>query len=195
MSLQENIRACRECGIRKYQLPVLDEAPQGKKLVMCVDFAAPLLPQELRSTPVDFDRCFPAGPLLEPALRELVRFGYSFYGTYLLKCPPILDGEARKPTKYELKNCFRHLQAEVAAYRPAAVLLLGQATYMNALSLMGLSCRKNLGYYFNIYSYQGTNYAAAPHPDSLDKRRDNPGLYMEGIVSAVKRCSEKSSPS
>ena len=192
MTIIEKIRACQECGIRKYQLPVLDEEPpQGEKLVMCVDYTAPLLPQNMRNTPPDFDRCFPAGPMLEPALKELARFGYTFYGAYLLKCPPLLNETPRKPTKYELSSCFRHLQLEIETYRPQAVLLLGQGTYLNVLSLLNIPYRKAYGYYFNIYRHHGVSYAAIPHPGTLDKFHDNPSLYMEGIVSAVKRCSEQ----
>lgn len=191
MTIINNIRSCRECGIRKYQLPVVDEAPEGNKLVMFVDYTAPLLPERERETPADFDRCFPAGPMLEPVLKDMARFGYTFYGAYLLKCPPLLNGEIRKPTKYELKNCFHHLQAEIAAYQPVAVLLLGHGTYMNVLSLLGLTCRKHVGYYFNVYHHNGVSYAAIPHPGSLDKTLDNYGLYMDGIANAVKRCSEK----
>ena len=158
---------------------------------MCVDYAPPLLPLDSKGQLPDFDKCFPVGAMLEPALRDLARFGYVFYGAYLLKCPPLLDGELRKPTKYELTNCFAHLQAEIAAYQPAAVLLLGQRTYMNALALMGLTYRKSQGYYFGTYSHGGVNFAAIPHPGTLDRLRDNIGMYMEGITSAVRRCAER----
>ena len=191
MDLINNIRNCHECGIRKYQLPVMDDVPEGDKLVMCVDYTAPLLPQELRNGPVEFDRCFPAGPMLEPALKELARFGYSFYGAYLLKCPPVLNNAIRRPTKSEMYSCFAHLQKEIEAYRPAAVLLLGHGTYLNVLSLLGLEYKRSFGYYFNVYRHNGVSYAAVPHPSTLDKKRDNHSLYMEGICNAVKRCSEE----
>lgn len=190
MSIEEKIRACRECSIRNYQPPVLDEPPGEGKLVMCVDFAPPLLLQANGELPA-FDRCFPAGPLLEPALRELVRFGYVFYGSYLLKCPPLQNGVPRKPHHYELSNCFRHLQEEIRTYRPLAVLLLGHGTYLNVLSLLGLEYKKSYGYYFNLYPHEGTNYIPVIHPAQLDKTPGAPpSLYMEGIVNAVKRCSE-----
>ena len=69
--------------------------------------------------------------------------------------------------------------------------MLGQGVYMNVLPLLGLSHRKSYGYYFNIYEHNGFKYIAAPHPGTLDKLRDNIPLYMEGIASAVRRCSEE----
>ena len=49
MSLGDNIRACHNCGTKKYQLPILDEAPDGDKVIMCVDYTAPLLPPSERN--------------------------------------------------------------------------------------------------------------------------------------------------
>ena len=190
MSLGDNIRSCHSCGTKKYQLPILDEAPEGDKVIMCVDYAAPLLPPSERNAIPEFDRCFPAGPMLEPALRDLARFGYTFYGSYLLKCPPLTNGVPRKPTRHEITNCFSHLLEEIEAYHPHGVLMLGQGVYMNVLPLLGLPFKKSYGHYFNIYEHQGFKFSAAPHPGSLDKQRDNASLYMEGIVNAVRRCDE-----
>ena len=191
MTLVDKIRACHNCEIRRHQLPVIDEAAEGDKVIICVDYTAPLLPPEERNAPPEFDRCFPAGPMLEPALKDLARFGYSFYGAYLLKCPPLSSGRPRKPSRYELENCFQHLLAEIETFKPVGVLMLGQGVYMNVLPLLGLSHRKSYGYYFNIYEHNGFKYIAAPHPGTLDKLRDNIPLYMEGIASAVRRCSEE----
>ena len=190
MSLGDNIRACRNCSFKKYQLPILDEAPEGDKVIMCVDYTAPLLPPSERNNMPEFDRCFPAGPMLEPALKDLARFGYTFYGSYLMKCPPLTNGAPRKPTRYEIRNCFHHLLEEIEAYHPHGVLMLGQGVYMNVLPLLGLPFKKSYGYYFNIYEYNGFKFIAAPHPGTLDKLRDNTSLYMEGIVNAVRRCDE-----
>ena len=34
VSLGDNIRSCHSCGTKKYQLPILDEAPEGDKVIM-----------------------------------------------------------------------------------------------------------------------------------------------------------------
>ena len=39
MSLGDNIRACHNCGTRKYQLPILDEAPEGDKVIGKMELA------------------------------------------------------------------------------------------------------------------------------------------------------------
>ena len=39
MSLGDNIRACHNCGTKKYQLPILDEAPEGDKVIGKMELA------------------------------------------------------------------------------------------------------------------------------------------------------------
>ena len=39
MSLGDNIRACHNCGPKKYQLPILDEAPEGDKVIGKMELA------------------------------------------------------------------------------------------------------------------------------------------------------------
>ena len=39
MSLGDNIRACHSCGTKKYQLPILDEAPEGDKVIGKMELA------------------------------------------------------------------------------------------------------------------------------------------------------------
>jgi hypothetical protein len=39
VSLGDNIRACHNCGTKKYQLPILDEAPEGDKVIGKMELA------------------------------------------------------------------------------------------------------------------------------------------------------------
>ena len=188
--IMEKIASCHNCGIRKYQPPLLDDVPIADKVIMCVDFAAPKLPVGItpEKNPL---RCFPTKEILSQPIKDMQKIGYAFYHTYLLKCTPILNGAPRKPFKHELQTCFFHLQEEIKALQPKAVLLFGQNTYLPVLSMLGIPLQKWNGVYFNIHKFNGINYIPISSPLMGDiKHQNNYALYGEGINNVLLRCIE-----
>ncbi len=190
MTIWERIAFCHNCGIRKYQPPLLDALPTDSKVIMCVDFAAPKLQAGIdpEKNPLS---CFPAKEILSQPIKDMQKIGYAFYHTYLLKCTPMLNGASRKPFKHELQSCFSHLQEEINTLQPQAVLLFGQNTYLVVFDILGLTFQKWKGVYFDIYKYNGINYIPISRPMMGDiKHQNNYTIYWEGINNVLMRCLE-----
>lgn len=188
-ALQKDIVSCQECGIRRYQEPILDKDPETDDILMFVDLAPP----KVRDPHSDLARPLtpftPSGKILAMAEEELRQYGYSFYRTNLVKCPPLQGDKPRYPNSYEIEMCLDNLLMEIDYYVPIAVFLLGQNVYMPVLNLLDEPFRNWGGYYFNIYNIDGINYIPAWHPLYIDTyQKKNIPLYIEGIVNAVQRC-------
>ena len=182
----ETIKKCRECGIRKYQHPLVDNAPVGNKIIMFVDFVAPFIPSELVN---ENAAAFPVKKILEPFVQSWQRNGHEFYYSYMCKCLPLLDGVQRKPFKFELQACFPHLQDEIRTLKPQAVFLMGNSTYLTFLSFLRIPFRKWKGFYFEPYVHNKTPYIPITHPSLIAKNNmRNYDQYLDGLNNVLNRC-------
>ena len=187
--LHDDIAICQECALHRNQAPILDDEPPGDNIVMFVDLSA-IKVRDMRSPLARPLTAFtPYGKIIAQAEAELSPFGFSFYHTNLVKCPPLDGNHLRNPTGYEVEACFDNLLLEIDYYLPKAIFLLGQEVYMPVMQLLDTPFRQWSGYYYEIYTIEDLYYIPTWHPEYINTRQKrNIDTYVEGIVNAVERC-------